>query len=81
MSVLILMFVSIWGGPEGGMEVEVAYITRVFFAYSIGSGGWPFMEPVIPWVPNPFKEAAMESPHDIMSNRRIDFKKKKKSSA
>ena len=34
------------------------------------------MEPVIPWVPNPFKEAATESPHDIMSNRRIDFKKK-----
>ena len=36
------------------------------------------MEPVIPWVPIPFKEAATGSPHDIKSNRCIDFKKKKK---
>ena len=36
------------------------------------------MEPVIPWVPIPFKEAATGSPHDIKSNQCIDFKKKKK---
>ena len=56
------------------MAAEVANIYRAFTCYFIGLGGWPFMEPVIPWVPIPFKEAATESPHDIKSNRCIDFK-------
>jgi len=60
------------------VAAEVANIYRAFTYYFIGLGGWPFMQPVIPWVPIPFKEAVTESPHDIKSNRCIDFKKKKK---
>jgi len=60
------------------VAAEVANIYRAFTCYFIGLGGWPFMEPVIPWVPIPFKEAATGSPHDIKSNQCIDFKKKKK---
>ena len=49
------------------MAVEVANIYSGFHLSFLRLGRLD--SPVTPWVPNPLKEAATPSPHDIKSNR------------